>query len=185
MLKKGGTVWLPYLQCVQDSIKVFKNDLSPYYFTQLIPNPRKNPLFVATDIVESELIRCPDMLVNETQIRPLNDFSDTPFCVLGCTRGENGGHGDVSLPQCLTPHSAKKKKSAAGGESTDSELGSQSSNSANSSSMTRKMRTRVPSSKIIDEIDFEGPGQRSDREKRMKLRAEMRPPPPTKRQVNM
>jgi hypothetical protein len=39
-------------------------------------------LYRATEDVEKELLMCPDALTNETQMRPLYDFSDEPFCVL-------------------------------------------------------------------------------------------------------
>ena len=42
----------------------------------------KNPLYAATEYVEEELDRCPDSLTNITQIKPLVDFSETPFCSL-------------------------------------------------------------------------------------------------------
>lgn len=37
---------------------------------------------MATENVEKELLMCPDALTNETQLRPLLNFSAQPFCVL-------------------------------------------------------------------------------------------------------
>lgn len=42
----------------------------------------ENPLYRATEKVEKELLMCPDALTNETQLRPLLNFSNEPFCVL-------------------------------------------------------------------------------------------------------
>ncbi len=42
----------------------------------------ENPLYLATENVEKELLMCPDALTNETQLRPLLNFSAQPFCVL-------------------------------------------------------------------------------------------------------
>lgn len=52
-------------------------------------DPKLNPLYAATEKVEIELLMCPDALTNETQLRPLLNFSDSPFYVL-CTKHEYG-----------------------------------------------------------------------------------------------
>ncbi len=82
LLPFGGKIWLPNLDCVEESIADFCGILSQYFEISYEKDPRANPLYLATEDVEAELLRCPDALTNVTQIRPLNNFSETPFCVL-------------------------------------------------------------------------------------------------------
>lgn len=82
IIKKGGKLWLPNLDCVQCSIDDFHNEISRYYSWETVDNPQENPLYAATETVTDELLRCPDMLTNETQIRPLLVNSSAPFLVL-------------------------------------------------------------------------------------------------------
>jgi hypothetical protein len=82
IIKKGGKLWLPNLDCVQCSIDDFHNEISRYYSWETRDDPKENPLYAATETVTDELIRCPDMLTNETQIRPLLVNSSAPFLVL-------------------------------------------------------------------------------------------------------
>ena len=56
--------------------------LTRYYHIEQPRDFGENPLYRATELVESELLRCPDKLTNETQMRPLMQFSDTPFYCL-------------------------------------------------------------------------------------------------------
>mmetsp|Transcript_24510 Transcript_24510/g.40864 ORF Transcript_24510/g.40864 Transcript_24510/m.40864 type:complete len:296 (+) Transcript_24510:65-952(+) len=79
-LSKGGKVWLPNLQCIQESLDDFEFDLLPYYTINKVANPKLNPLYEATDYVEQELLMCPDALTNETQLRPLDQ--ERPFYYL-------------------------------------------------------------------------------------------------------
>lgn len=81
-LAKGCKIWLPNLQCIEESLSDFYADLLPYFIIRREENALKNPLYRATEDVEEELLMCPDALTNETQMRPLYDFSNEPFCVL-------------------------------------------------------------------------------------------------------
>jgi hypothetical protein len=81
-LAKGCKIWLPNLQCIEESLSDFYGELSPYFIIRRESNPLSNPLYRATEDVEKELLMCPDALTNETQMRPLYDFSQEPFCVL-------------------------------------------------------------------------------------------------------
>lgn len=81
-LARGCKIWLPNLQCIEDSIGDFYGELTPYYTIRKESNPKANPLYRATEKVEKELLMCPDALTNETQLRPLLDFSSEPFYVL-------------------------------------------------------------------------------------------------------
>lgn len=78
-MEEKGCIYLPNLQCVQDCIEECKHELLKYFVIETISNPNENPLYKATSIsqVVDELIQCPDMLTNETQIKPLNP--DFPF----------------------------------------------------------------------------------------------------------
>jgi hypothetical protein len=79
-LARGGQIWLPNLDCIRVSLADFALDLDPYYTVELVRDPKQNPLYLATEDVEAELLMCPDSLTNETQLRPLQ--SDRPFFVL-------------------------------------------------------------------------------------------------------
>ena len=82
LLKKGGQLWLPNLECVEESIDEFRDEILKYYTILALDDPMLNPLYAATETVEQELLRCPDSLTNETQLRPLLSYSKTPFLVL-------------------------------------------------------------------------------------------------------
>jgi hypothetical protein len=82
MIKKGGKLWLPNLDCVLDSIDDFHNEISKYYSWETVENPHENPLYAASETVTEELLRCPDMLTNATQILPLLVNNSAPFLVL-------------------------------------------------------------------------------------------------------
>jgi len=79
VLSKDGEIWLPNLECVQELIHSYSDVLLPHYTLELVADPLLNPLYLATEAIEDDLMRCPDTLTNETQIRPLWAFSKTPF----------------------------------------------------------------------------------------------------------
>lgn len=79
VLKESGSLWLPNLKCVEELIIEHAEVLIKYYTWELVKDPLRNPLYLATEAIEDELLKCPDSLTNETQIRPLDDFSATPF----------------------------------------------------------------------------------------------------------
>ena len=79
VLKESGSLWLPNLKCVEELILEHADVLIKYYTWELVQDPLRNPLYLATEAIEDELLKCPDSLTNETQIRPLDDFSSTPF----------------------------------------------------------------------------------------------------------
>jgi hypothetical protein len=73
---------LPYLACTSESLNEFNILLSQYYTITVEQDPTLNPLYLATQDVEADLLLCPDALTNVTQLRPLLALSPTPFCVL-------------------------------------------------------------------------------------------------------
>jgi hypothetical protein len=73
---------MPYIDCVQESLDDHSDILSRFYTWETVEDSMKNPLYAATENVEKELLSCPDALTNETQIRPLLQYSNTPFIVL-------------------------------------------------------------------------------------------------------
>ena len=79
ILKPNGFIILPNIQCVDENISNSLTELSQFYDIEKISNPYENPLYKATDLnkVNEELLSCPDMLTNETQLKPLND--EFPF----------------------------------------------------------------------------------------------------------
>ncbi len=82
LIRRGGQFWLPNLECVAQALREFRIPIETHYEVEFVKDLGRNPLFAATERVEDELLRCPDKLTNETQLRPLLAFSDTPFLVL-------------------------------------------------------------------------------------------------------
>lgn len=82
LLSKSGKVWLPNLKCIEESLEDFNSVISEYFDVSLISDSKENPLFLATEDVEEQLLLCPDNLTNKTQIKPLLANSSQPFYVL-------------------------------------------------------------------------------------------------------
>lgn len=114
VLAADGQIWLPNLKCVQELLAAYKKQLSKYFEWELVGDAKANPLYRATEKVEKELLMCPDSLTNETQIRPLNDFSDTPFYVLtrkhDAPRGEPSSNIYVDTDEDSSPRKSSPKK---------------------------------------------------------------------------
>jgi hypothetical protein len=81
-LKPNGSIYLPNLDCVEELLVCFENQLAEYYMWDRVREPEQNPLYGATMKCEAELLLCPDRLTNDTQMHPLKMFSKTPFIVL-------------------------------------------------------------------------------------------------------
>ena len=79
LLLKDCSIWLPNLQCIEESLTDFHEYLAPYYDITKEKDPKLNPLYLATEDVEDDLLLCPDALTNDTQLRPLLNYSDYPF----------------------------------------------------------------------------------------------------------
>jgi hypothetical protein len=82
ILKPNGSIYLPNLECVEELLHCYEKSLSEHYIWDHVSRPKDNPLYRATDKVTDDLLKCPDMLTNESQMQPLNNFSDTPFIIL-------------------------------------------------------------------------------------------------------
>jgi hypothetical protein len=81
----GGQVWLPYLDCVRAAVEQkFAGVIGKHYAVRLVSknDVMENPLYAATSRVREQLLECPEAYTNETQLKPLLAFSDTPFLVL-------------------------------------------------------------------------------------------------------
>ena len=101
----GGKIWLPNLDCIQEQLDDNKAILSKYFDIKLVQDCKMNPLYLATEDVEKELLTCPDTLTNETQIRPLLEHSDRPFYVLEVKSEE-----DQAGPHIITPIPVRSRK---------------------------------------------------------------------------
>lgn len=82
ILHPHGKVWLPWLECVDESLCEFRGKLAASYDWKLVSDPWENPLFVATNDADPTLATAPDTLINSNQLQYLLDYSDTPFCVM-------------------------------------------------------------------------------------------------------
>lgn len=118
LLKKGATVWLPNIQCIDESVRDFGGILRKRFELRTVSQARSNPLCKATDSVTTELTRCPDLLTNDTQLKPLNAFSNSPFWALELKQSSLRAapytptklkkHHSVTL-QAATPAKRKRK----------------------------------------------------------------------------
>ena len=82
ILSPGGKIWLPNLQCIEESLEENSDSIKEHFTVRLISDAKENPLYAATERVTEELLRCPDNLTNETQMKPLFSHSSSPFYVL-------------------------------------------------------------------------------------------------------
>ena len=108
LLKKGGKILLPNLNCTQDKMEEYKSLLSQYYIISTISNPRENVLYLATETCKADLLKCPDNLTNETQIAPLLNHSDHPFYVLELRDEFLSSVSSMTVPSFSTPTKAKR-----------------------------------------------------------------------------
>ena len=106
MLLQGCSIWLPHLQCIEESLTDFYDYLIPYYTITKERDPKLNPLYLATEGVEDALLLCPDALTNDTQLRPLLDYSDYPFYRLELRNPREA----APAPTVVTPTSNQKKR---------------------------------------------------------------------------
>lgn len=72
-LAPDGAVWLPHVRHVDEMFEKFSTELSEHYQWELVNAPTRNPLYLATDKVTAELLKTPDFMTNESQIKPLLD----------------------------------------------------------------------------------------------------------------
>ena len=85
-MKENGKIWLPNLPCIEEQLSEAMAILDQYYLIELPTTYLDNPLYRGTEGVESDLLKCPDALTNETQLRPLLEHSTTPFYRLSLKR---------------------------------------------------------------------------------------------------
>jgi hypothetical protein len=79
LLKENGQIWLPNNLYVQEMVQKYSEHLLKYYNYENIFEPKKNPLYEATDIAREKLLLCPDNITNETQIPYLTSSSGGAF----------------------------------------------------------------------------------------------------------
>lgn len=70
-LQADGTIWLPHVRHVDEMLEKYGTVLEDHYEWCLVSVPSKNPLYAATDKVTDELLRTPDFMTNESQLKPL------------------------------------------------------------------------------------------------------------------
>lgn len=66
------------MRYVDEMITKYSSILKKHYEWHLSSTPNENPLFSATDIANSELIRCPDNMTNSSQFKYLLEY---PFYI--------------------------------------------------------------------------------------------------------
>lgn len=81
ILKPNGSIFLPNLDCVEELLTAYADILEEHFMWDRVKNPLQNPLYKSTERCQKELLLCPDMLTNATQVLPLNEYSDTPFII--------------------------------------------------------------------------------------------------------
>jgi len=83
VLSPGGKIWLPNLQCIRESIDKFRPALDEYYTVHPVMDPSQNPLYVASENANDELLRCPDGgVVNQQAMQPILSQASFPFFAL-------------------------------------------------------------------------------------------------------
>lgn len=110
ILKEGGRIWLPNLNCIKESLEYFIDVITEYYDVDLVSDPKMNPLYLATEDVTDELKKCPDLLTNETQLKPILDHSDMPFYCLTLRRTTG----------VVSPEKSNKKRKLAASDAAQS-----------------------------------------------------------------
>ena len=95
LLSPSGKLWLPNLAFVAESIELNRTQIEKHYTVYKIPDPMLNPLYVATENANEELLLCPDNVFNENQMPHLYVHSQFPFYALESTYCS-------SLPQLLS-----------------------------------------------------------------------------------
>ncbi len=81
ILKPNGSIFLPNLDCVKEFLTAYADILEEHFMWNHVKNPLQNPLYKSTERCQKELLLCPDMLTNATQVLSLNEYSDTPFII--------------------------------------------------------------------------------------------------------
>ena len=83
-IKPNGQIWLPNLSCVTESLNDFNEELGHYFIQSQVTSSQatRNPLFLATESVEEDLLKCPDKLNNTNQIEPILKHSECVFICL-------------------------------------------------------------------------------------------------------
>eukprot|EP01032_Pedospumella_encystans_P028287 gene28287-31947_t len=75
LLAPGAKIWLPNMQCIEQSLEDFKAHLEPYFNIYVEKDSLANPLYLATEDAEEELLLCPDLITNSTQAIPLKSHA--------------------------------------------------------------------------------------------------------------
>ena len=70
-LSVDGSLWMPHIDHVEEMLKKYEKVLSEHFEWRLQVSPSKNPLYAATDRVTRDLLRTPDFMTNESQLKPL------------------------------------------------------------------------------------------------------------------
>lgn len=93
------------MQCIEESLEDFRSQLDPCFRIRLEKDAMKNPLYAATEKAEEDLLLCPDLITNTTQVIPLHSHAGTNglFYVL-----EYKGAGAVS--SAVEEKSSKKRR---------------------------------------------------------------------------
>lgn len=108
VLSQGGVLWLPHLEHVDTMIDDNSAELADYFVWDLVKDPSENPLYLATDDVNEELLSCPDNLTNATQIVPFQEMGGGPFY---CFRRIDGLHIDpYGIPKLRCKQVVKDEK---------------------------------------------------------------------------
>jgi len=164
ILKKGGSIFLPNLPGVQDAIANFNTEISSRYNITFVANPMKNPLYKVTNdsTIEKELLRCPDILTNTTQLKPLLNFSSHPFYQLICMNDAPVLSHASSSPRrsqgvVMSPSQSSES------DSSRSSSGQTSSSSSSSSSSSRKRKAHADAVDVAMTVTDDQVGSRAAR----------------------
>jgi hypothetical protein len=81
LLAKNGSIYLPHNAathtCIEDNET--SNIIKQYFVINKEFDCLQNPLFLATETAEDQLLKSPEPITNANQLKILTDFSPNPF----------------------------------------------------------------------------------------------------------
>jgi hypothetical protein len=121
ILKPGGQIFLPNTPYIREQVEKNLDSIRPLsQDIRLLKDPKMNPLYSATDLMEFELEKAPGNVTNKTQLPILLQYSNAPFLLI-IKRGAESGElifditkdfylESASEPFPLTPTNKRKKR---------------------------------------------------------------------------
>lgn len=116
ILKPGGEIILPNIPYVAEQLSnAFKFILPLAQWVRVAQNPKRNPLVVATGLMEDELSRSSSNVCNASALPVLLNYTEDPFIIIKKRGGEDGDCivdlSDIEDTKSFVPYSMSNGKS--------------------------------------------------------------------------